>query len=51
MSSRACVVTDPDSYAGGSVGAGKASYAGQIKGDGPDKWDTLVLQFRGCAWG
>jgi hypothetical protein len=28
---------DPDSYAGGSVAAGRASYAGEVKGDDPDK--------------
>jgi hypothetical protein len=28
---------DPDSYAGGSVAAGRVSHAGQVKGDDPDK--------------
>jgi hypothetical protein len=28
---------DPESYAGGSIAAGRISHAGQIKGDDPDK--------------
>jgi hypothetical protein len=28
---------DPESYAGGSVVAGRVSHAGQVKGDDPDK--------------
>jgi hypothetical protein len=28
---------DPESYAGGSVATGRASHAGQVKGDDPDK--------------
>jgi hypothetical protein len=28
---------DPESYAGGSVAAGRVSHAGQVKGDDPDK--------------
>jgi hypothetical protein len=28
---------DPESYAGGSVAAGRVSHAGQIKGNDPDK--------------
>jgi hypothetical protein len=27
---------DPKSYAGGSVGTGRVSHAGQFEGDGPD---------------
>ena len=27
---------DPESYAGGSVAAGRVTLAGQVKGDGPD---------------
>jgi hypothetical protein len=27
---------DPESYAGGSVAAGRVSHAGQVKGDDPD---------------
>ena len=29
--------SDPESYAGGSVGIGRVSIAGQVKGDDPDK--------------
>jgi hypothetical protein len=32
-----CVANDPDSYAGGSVAAARASHAGQVEGDDPDK--------------
>jgi hypothetical protein len=28
---------DPESYAGGSVAAGRVSHAGQVKGDYPDR--------------
>jgi hypothetical protein len=28
---------DPQSYAGGSVAAGRVSHAGQVKGEDPDK--------------
>ena len=28
---------DPDSYAGGSVAAGRASHAGRVEGDDPEK--------------
>jgi hypothetical protein len=28
---------DPESYAGGSVAAGRVSHAGQVKGDDPDR--------------
>jgi hypothetical protein len=28
---------DPESYAGGSLAAGRISHAGQVKGDDPDK--------------
>jgi hypothetical protein len=28
---------DPESYAGGTIAAGMASHARQVKGDGPDK--------------
>jgi len=28
---------DPDSYAGGTVAAGRTSHAGQVEGDDPDK--------------
>jgi hypothetical protein len=30
---------------------GRASHARQVKGDDPDKKDTLVLQVGGLAWG
>jgi hypothetical protein len=39
---------DPESYAGGSIATGRASHAGKVKGDDPDK-DTLVLQVGGWA--
>ena len=56
MSSSALVVglawsRDPESNAGGSVATGRGSHAGQVKGDDPDKKDTLVLQAGGWAWG
>jgi len=40
---------DPESYAGGSVTIGRASYARQVKvkSDDVDKKDALVLQFGG----
>ena len=41
---------DPQSYAGGSVATGRASHAGQVKGDDPKK-DTLALQVGDWAWG
>jgi hypothetical protein len=28
---------DPKSYASGSIATGRATYAGQVEGDGPDK--------------
>ena len=40
---------DPESYRGGSVAAGRASHAGQVKGDDPEKRDTLVLQVGGWS--
>jgi hypothetical protein len=30
---------------------GRASHVRDIKGDDPDKRDTLVLQVEGLAWG
>ena len=33
---------EPESYAGGSVAAGRACDAGQVEGDNPDERDTLV---------
>jgi hypothetical protein len=41
---------DPESYAGGSVAAGRVSHAGQVKGDYPNKkgypgppgWELVV---------
>jgi hypothetical protein len=30
---------------------GRASHARQVKGDDPDRRDTLVLQVGGLAWG
>jgi len=42
---------DPDSYACGSVAAGRVSLAGQIKDDDPDKTGYLVLQVGCWAWG
>jgi len=41
---------DPDSYAGGSVVIGRATLAGQVKGEHPDK-DTLVRQVGGWVDG
>jgi hypothetical protein len=38
---------DPESYAGGSVAAGRASHAGNVKAMIQTKRDTLVLQ-AGC---
>jgi hypothetical protein len=37
---------DPESYAGGSVATGRASYVGQVEGDDPDK---TVLQVGGLG--
>jgi len=34
---------DPESYAGDSIATGVAFPARQVKGDDPEKWDTLVL--------
>ena len=43
---------DPESYAGGSVATGRATLAGQVKGEHPDKErDTLVLQVGGWLVG
>jgi len=33
----ACMVNDPESYAGGSIATGRATHAGQVKGEHPDK--------------
>jgi hypothetical protein len=41
---------DPESYAGGSLAAGRVYHAGQIKDGDPDKKETLVLQFWGLPW-
>jgi hypothetical protein len=41
---------DPESYANGSVGAGRVSHAGQVKGDDPDKRDTPALQVGDWPW-
>jgi hypothetical protein len=35
---------DPESYAGGSVATGRASYAREVESDDPAKTDFLVLQ-------
>jgi hypothetical protein len=40
---------DPESYAGGSVATGRASYVRQVKRDDPAKRDSLVLQVGGWA--
>jgi len=42
---------DPESYAGGSVATGRATLAGQVKGEHPDKRDTLVFQAVGWVDG
>ena len=34
----------PESYADGSLATGRVSHARQVKGDGPEKRDALVLQ-------
>jgi hypothetical protein len=34
----------PESYVGGNVSTSSVSHAGQVKGDEPDKKDTLVFQ-------
>jgi hypothetical protein len=39
--------SDHESYAGGSVATGRASLAGEVKGDDPEKRDTLVPQVGG----
>jgi hypothetical protein len=41
---------DPESYAGGSVATGRATLAGQLKGEHP-KIDALVLQVGGWVDG
>jgi len=41
----------PESYAGGSVGTGRASHDRQIKGDDPHKTDILALQVGSWARG
>ena len=42
----------PESYAGGSVATGRATLAGQVKGEHPDtERDTLVLQVGGWVDG
>jgi len=38
---------EPESYAGSSLATGRVSHARQVKGDGPDKKNTLVLQVGG----
>ena len=35
-------LNDPQNHTGGSVATGRASYAGQVKGDNQNKRDTLV---------
>jgi hypothetical protein len=40
---------DPESYDGGSIATGRGSHARQVKGDDPDKRDTLVLLVGGWA--
>jgi hypothetical protein len=42
---------DPESYAGGSVAAGRISHARQVKGDDPDKKGYPGLQVGVWAWG
>jgi hypothetical protein len=41
---------DPESYAGGSVAAGRVSRAGQVKVMIQTKRDTMALQVGGWAW-
>ena len=47
---RLACCNDPESYAGGSVATGKATLAGQVKGE-HTKRDTLVLQVGGWVDG
>jgi len=42
---------DPESYAGGSIATGRVSHARQVKVMTQTKWDALVLQVGGWAWG
>jgi hypothetical protein len=42
---------DPESYASGSVAAGRVSHAGQVKGDAPDKKGYRGPPDWGGAWG
>jgi hypothetical protein len=43
---------DPESYTGGSIATGRASHAGQVKGDDPDKkgipWPSRLGVGRGA---
>jgi hypothetical protein len=41
----------PESYAGGSVTAGRASHVRQVKNDGSERRNTLVLQVAGLGVG
>jgi hypothetical protein len=41
---------DPESYAGGSVAAGRVYHAGQVKGDDPDKKAYPALQVGDWTW-
>jgi hypothetical protein len=43
----ACVLKDPESYADGSIAAGKVSQAGQVKGEEPD--DKRYVGPPGCV--
>jgi hypothetical protein len=42
---------DPESYAGGSVAAGRVSHAGQVEGDDSDKKGYPGPPVGGWAWG
>jgi hypothetical protein len=42
---------DPKSYVAVAYATGRASHARQVKGDDPDKRDTVVLQVGGLSWG
>jgi hypothetical protein len=42
---------DPESYAGGSVSAGRVSHAGNVKGDDPDKNEYSGPPGLGWGWG
>jgi hypothetical protein len=47
---RLACCNDPESYAGGGLATGRATLAGQVKGEHP-KRETLVLQVGGWVDG